>query len=150
MKILAVLIILILNISCPVAADSTSPSRCAKTLLTQAAECIKAKQTSADIALYIQVRDHPYSTLDMVLQVSRELKSHHLKEESVLGFMIAMSFSNISETQLLYVGENLIEVGNYELAKLALQKVLNHPNPLAEATRNYIAQLCASIPKENQ
>jgi hypothetical protein len=43
----------------------------------------------------------------MVLEVFRELKSLHLKVEAVLGFMIAMSFSNISETQLLTIGKNL-------------------------------------------
>lgn len=141
---------LFLNISCSFAADSISPSRCAKTLLTQAVECIKAKQTSDGIALYIQVRDHPNSTQDMILQVSRELKSHHFKEDTIIGFMKAMRFPEISETQLLHIGTNLLEVGNYENAKLALQKILNHPSPPSETTRNYIAQLCAAIPKETQ
>jgi hypothetical protein len=149
MKLLTILIMLFLNTSCPFAVDSISPSSCAKTLLTQAFECIKAKQTSDGISLYIQVRDYPHSTLDMVLQVSREIKSHHLKEEAVLGFMRAMSFPNISEAQLLNIGTNLIEFGSYENTKLALQKVLNYPNPPSEATRNYIAQLCAAIPKED-
>ncbi len=98
---------LFLNISCPVAADSISSSRCARTLLRQAFECIKAKQLCEAISLYIQVRNHLHSTLAMVLEVFRELKSLHLKVEAVLGFRIAMSFSNISETQLLTIGKNL-------------------------------------------
>lgn len=149
MKLLMTIIGLALTYPTAFAANALMPSACAKTLLTQAFECISAKQTTQGIALYIQVRDHPHSKLTMVLQVSRELKSHQLKEDAVLGYKRAMNCQNISENQLLNIGRSLLELAAFNEAKSAFEKVLNHTKKPSDATRNYIAELCASIPKED-
>lgn len=145
MKLLALTAILF--IASPLcAADLSSSSSCARTLLTQAFEHIKEKHASEGIALYIQVRDHPNAEVWMILQASIELKSHHMREDAISGFHRIIARDDTSESQLLHVGKMLLELGEFDAATLAFDKVLAQPI-VSSNTRRYIQQLCTSAPK---
>ncbi len=122
------------------ASDLVLSSSCAKTLLTQAFECIKARKPTEGIALYIQVRDHPNAEVWMIIKASAELKSHQQQNDAIIGFKRTIARSNATESQLLYVGKVLLGMGALELAQTAFDKVLSHPI-VSNDTRQYIKDL---------
>ncbi len=131
------------------AADLASSSTCARTLLTQAFEHIKARHPNEGIAAYIQVRDHPNAEIWMMIQASIELKSHQQREEALVGFKRIISHRNVCEAQLIHVGKILLELGAFDEANAAFDKVLAQPI-LSTATRKYIEGLCLDTIKQRQ
>jgi hypothetical protein len=115
-------------------------SSCAKTLLTQAFECIKARKPTEGIALYIQVRDHPNAEVCMIIKASAELKSHQQQNDAIIGFKRTIARADISESQLIHVGIILRDMGAIDEANSAFKKVLAQPI-VSKATRQYIKGL---------
>jgi hypothetical protein len=121
------------------ASETLFSSDCCRTLLTQASELIKDKRSSESIAIFIRVRDHRNAETSMIIQASKELMSHQLLEDALIGFRIVISRIDATESQLLHVAKILLEIGAIDLAKEACSKVLAYPT--TPNTRKYIEEL---------
>lgn len=128
-----------LTLSSLLSASDGFYSDCCRTLLTNAHDLIKEKQTTQAIILFQRVLEHPNAEITMILEASKELKSYQLHDQAIIGFRRIIASSAASEHQLLHVGTILLDMKAFDDAKNALSKVLSYP--VTKSTRKYIEDL---------